>query len=162
MARLTPVLLHRKYENGALGSLTHVIALHGIAYSNEIAVVADGYQLRLVDLYTEPRLFVRYGHVADCSCLLTDKNRFPDDEREQMFHYPGDDPFLSELAAMCSTVKDIQLPTCGLDSGADIGAVKAVKSERRPLQVSGVLSSFEDAVKTYEFSWRIRTESERK
>ncbi|GME65144.1 hypothetical protein GTA08_BOTSDO01654 [Neofusicoccum parvum] len=48
-----------KYHNGALGTLTHIIALHGIRYSNEIVVTADGYQLRLVDLYTTPTLYVR-------------------------------------------------------------------------------------------------------
>lgn len=51
----------RKYDSGAIGSLNHIIALHGITYSNEIDVVADGYQMRLVDLYNEPKLFVRYG-----------------------------------------------------------------------------------------------------
>ena len=48
-----------KFQNGALGTLTHLIALHGMKYSNEIVVTADGYQLRLVDLYTTPTLYLR-------------------------------------------------------------------------------------------------------
>jgi hypothetical protein len=50
---------NRKYETGAIGTLNHIVALHGIVYSNEIVVIADGYQMRLVDLYGFPKLFVR-------------------------------------------------------------------------------------------------------
>lgn len=32
----------RKYTNGAVGSLLHAIALHGINYSIELQVYADG------------------------------------------------------------------------------------------------------------------------
>lgn len=38
-----------KYESGAVGSLTHAVALQGFNYATEIDVIADGYQLRLVD-----------------------------------------------------------------------------------------------------------------
>jgi hypothetical protein len=51
----------RKYKSGALGTLTHLVALHGTKYSNEIVITADGYQLRLVDLYNTPTLYLRYG-----------------------------------------------------------------------------------------------------
>lgn len=35
-----------KYENGAVGQFIHAVALQGIAYSCELEVYADGYQLR--------------------------------------------------------------------------------------------------------------------
>jgi hypothetical protein len=33
---------NRKYTNGAVGSLLHAIALHGVNYSIELQVYADG------------------------------------------------------------------------------------------------------------------------
>lgn len=42
------VFFYRKYENGAVGSLTHVVALQGTNYSCELEVFADGYQLKWV------------------------------------------------------------------------------------------------------------------
>lgn len=41
---------HRKYENGAVGTLTHAVALHGTNYSCELEVYLDGYQMRYVEL----------------------------------------------------------------------------------------------------------------
>lgn len=35
-----------KYESGAVGSLTHLVALQGHDYSCELEVYADGYQLK--------------------------------------------------------------------------------------------------------------------
>ena len=37
---------HRKYESGAVGSMTHVVALQGTNYSCELEVYADGYSLK--------------------------------------------------------------------------------------------------------------------
>ena len=51
--------VRRKYKDGGVGSLTHGITLHGTAYSTNLEVFADGYQLRLVDLYNKPSLHVR-------------------------------------------------------------------------------------------------------
>lgn len=48
-----------KYESGAVGQLIHSVSLQGTAYSCELEVYADGYQLRLVDPYNNPTLFVR-------------------------------------------------------------------------------------------------------
>ena len=48
-----------KYTSGAVGSLMHVIALHGRDFFTEIDVFADGYSLRLVDAYNAPTLYVR-------------------------------------------------------------------------------------------------------
>ncbi|GAA6010159.1 hypothetical protein JCM10207_005644 [Rhodosporidiobolus poonsookiae] len=48
-----------KYEGGAVGSLTHAVALHGNTYQTEFEVVADGITFKLYDMYTTtPKLFV--------------------------------------------------------------------------------------------------------
>ncbi|KAK2761763.1 hypothetical protein FQN54_001591 [Arachnomyces sp. PD_36] len=112
-------------ENRALGTLTHLIALHGTRYSNEIVITADGYQLRLVDLYTNPTLYLRT----------------PTLEQEEVYTYPDDDPFYTELSNLIDVV----------DGDID-GTV---------LPEDKVLSSYSDACKTYEFTWRIRDESEK-
>jgi hypothetical protein len=38
--------VRRKYENGAVGSFTHAVALQGHAYACELEVWADGYHMR--------------------------------------------------------------------------------------------------------------------
>ena len=38
----------RKYESGAVGSFTHLVALQGHDYSCEIEVYADGYLLKFI------------------------------------------------------------------------------------------------------------------
>jgi hypothetical protein len=38
----------RKYENGAVGTLTHVVALQGSSYACELEVYADGFLLKYV------------------------------------------------------------------------------------------------------------------
>ena len=58
-----------KFESGAVGSLTHAVALQGTCrstwltagtdYSTELDVYADGYQMRLVDPYNSPVLYLR-------------------------------------------------------------------------------------------------------
>ncbi|EMT62711.1 putative oxidoreductase C terminal-domain-containing protein [Fusarium oxysporum II5] len=111
-----------KFQNGALGSLTHLVALHDIKYSNDIVVTADGYQLRLTDLYSIPTLHVRT----------------PESEEEKEFQFPGDDPFYSEFAALLQS-----------ERGEDITETSG-----------GILSTYEDAYKTYEFTWKIREASE--
>lgn len=40
--------LTRKYDNGAVGNFTHIVALQGHDYSCEFEVYADGYSLKLV------------------------------------------------------------------------------------------------------------------
>lgn len=40
-----------KYESGAVGSLTHVVALQGTNYSCELEVFADGYSLKCVNVF---------------------------------------------------------------------------------------------------------------
>ncbi|KAF2022413.1 hypothetical protein BU24DRAFT_488624 [Aaosphaeria arxii CBS 175.79] len=139
-----------KYEKGAIGSLTHIIALHGIKYSNEIVVSGDGYQLRLVDLYGTPTLHVRT----------------PASEKEETFTFPNDDPFYSELAALLESLGADCQDASSVDENADNdssgeGPAPGSSSFYRPSHPTGsILSTFEDACKTYEFTWRIRDESE--
>ncbi|KAI1359001.1 putative oxidoreductase C terminal-domain-containing protein [Xylaria arbuscula] len=112
-----------KFTNGAIGSLTHLVALHDIKYSNEIVVTADGYQLRLTDLYSTPALHVHT----------------PVSEEEITTIVTDDDPFLAEFAALL-----------GLDTTKPLEPAK-----------TNILSSYEDAYKTYELTWKIRTASEK-
>ncbi|KAJ5605577.1 hypothetical protein N7510_008358 [Penicillium lagena] len=126
-----------KYKTGAIGTLSHIVALHGVVYSNEIVVIADGYQMRLVDLYGVPKLFVRY----------------PYDEQEVEHYYPEDDPFYNELAAICNS----QDRKANSQSKSTLEGIK-----EDALLPNRILSSFEDATKTYEFTWAIRLESENK
>lgn len=43
---LTHPIIRRKYDSGAVGSLTHIVALQGDSYSCEFEVYADGYMLK--------------------------------------------------------------------------------------------------------------------
>ena len=49
----------RRYDSGAIGSLTHSLLLHGQKYETQLSVFADGYSFRLVDLYNHPQLYIR-------------------------------------------------------------------------------------------------------
>ena len=40
------LMAYRKYENGAVGTLSHLLVLHGTEYSCEVEVYADGYQMK--------------------------------------------------------------------------------------------------------------------
>ncbi|RPD62848.1 hypothetical protein L227DRAFT_573367 [Lentinus tigrinus ALCF2SS1-6] len=108
-----------KYEHGAVGSLTHVIALHGTTYDTEFEVYADGYHFKLVDPYSIPKLYIRRPGLAEL----------------ETHTFTEDDPFHTELATFIDVVDG-----------------------RRPS--SDILSSYEDAVKTYELTWAIRRASE--
>ncbi|KAH9939832.1 putative oxidoreductase C terminal-domain-containing protein [Amylocystis lapponica] len=108
-----------KYTNGAVGALTHVIALHGTTYDTEFEVYADGYRLKLVDPYNNPVLSVRRPGLAT----------------EEIFTFAEDDPFYTELSSFVDAVED-------------------------PTKTQGILSSYADAVKTYEFTCHIRRASE--
>jgi len=112
-----------KYDSGAVGSFTHVVALQGQSYSCELEVYADGYSLKLVNPYVQPTLYVRK----------------PGDDHEQMIRFPDDDPFFSEVSNLIDIIEDI---------------------EEDP-EASQILSSYDDAVRTYELTWAIREASER-
>ncbi|KAJ8508208.1 hypothetical protein ONZ45_g9489 [Pleurotus djamor] len=115
-----------KYENGAVGSFTHIAALQGTNYSCEFEVYTDGYQLKLVNPYVQPVLIVRS----------------PSDDYEQKLRFPDDDPFFSEISNFIDLVED----------GDD---------EDSEGNTSEILSSYEDACKSYELSWAVREASER-
>ncbi|KAF7440449.1 hypothetical protein PC9H_000794 [Pleurotus ostreatus] len=112
-----------KYESGAVGTFTHLVALQGTNYSCELEVYADGYQLKLLDPYVQPVLVMRK----------------PGDDHEQQVRFPEDDPFFSEISNFIDIIEDI---------------------EEDP-EASQILSSFEDACRTYELTWAIREASER-
>ncbi|WOO78419.1 putative protein UNK417 [Vanrija pseudolonga] len=109
-----------KYDSGAIGHLEHGVSLQGTEFSTELAVFADGYQLKLTDPYNRPTLYVRR----------------PGSDVEEVHKFHDDDPFLSEMATF------IDLAGKGT---SDIP----------------VLSSYADAVKTYEATWAIRWASEK-
>lgn len=109
-----------KFDNGAIGSLTHAVALQGYDYSTEMDVYADGYQLRLVDPYNNPVLYIRR----------------PGDDHEEVVRYSNDDPFFSEVANMIDCIEHGR-------------------------NAAPILSSYEDAVKTYALTWQIRWASEK-
>lgn len=113
-----------RYENGACGTLLHSTALHEGEFSVELAIIADGWLLRLVDPYNvSPKLFVRRpGHVEEevqlgevdiiphfCSWICANRQ---------------DDCYFSEI----STIVDV---------------IEGRKDK------SAILSPFEDAIQSY-------------
>ena len=64
--------------------------------------------------------------------------RRPGDDHEETHRFPDDDPFFSEVSNWIDVIEDIEEDT---EQGL-------------------ILSSFEDAVRTYEFTWAIRRASE--
>ncbi|GAA5918606.1 hypothetical protein JCM6882_000830 [Rhodosporidiobolus microsporus] len=119
-----------KYETGAVGSLTHAVVLQGYKYSVELEVYADGYQLRLIDPYNAPELRVRT----------------PEGDEEQIFTFERDDPYAGELNAFIDET----------ETAMGMGGGSAVADE----DSYDILSSFEDAAKTYALTWAIRVASE--
>lgn len=76
-------------ETGALGSLTHGLVLQGTKYDTTLEVYADGYQLRLVDPYDQPRLYVRS----------------PGDDKEETYTFPEDDPYFTEIDTFIDAIE---------------------------------------------------------
>lgn len=76
-------------ETGALGSLTHGLVLQGTKYDTTLEVYADGYQLRLVDPYDQPRLYVRS----------------PGDDKEETYTFPEDDPYFAEIDTFIDAIE---------------------------------------------------------
>lgn len=66
--------------------------------------------------------------------------RRPGDDYEETHRFPDDDPFFSEVSNLIDVIEDI---------------------EENDEEAGLILSSFEDACKTYEFTWAIRRASER-
>ncbi|ORY32292.1 putative oxidoreductase C terminal-domain-containing protein [Naematelia encephala] len=137
-----------KYENGAVGTMLHAIALHGVDYSIELQVFADGYQLILSDPYGIPALHVRR----------------PGSDKSEIIPTPGDDPYQTEMDHFIDTVssyfpanpirlivlESLKVSICVLR------LMKQIESGPNPV----ILSTYEDAARTYEMTWQIRTRSE--
>ncbi|GAA5873108.1 hypothetical protein JCM16303_006942 [Sporobolomyces ruberrimus] len=119
-----------KYESGAIGSLTHMLVLQGYRYSCELEVYADGYQLRMMDPYGNPELRVRT----------------PESEEEHVYTFERDDPYASELNAFVDA--------------ADVSRSSAVADDDDDKTASGILCDYQDACRTYAFSWAIRRSAE--
>ena len=66
--------------------------------------------------------------------------RRPGDDYEETHRFPDDDPFFSEVSNLIDVIEDI---------------------EENDEEAGLILSTFEDACKTYEFTWAIRRASER-
>ncbi|PSR74105.1 hypothetical protein PHLCEN_2v10061 [Hermanssonia centrifuga] len=81
-----------KYESGAVGSFTHLVALQGHDYSCELEVYADGYQLKLVNPYVQPVLYIRR----------------PGSDLEETHRFADDDPFFSEISVLIDNIEDIE------------------------------------------------------
>lgn len=76
-------------DTGALGSLTHGLVLQGTKYDTTLEIYADGYQLRLVDPYDQPRLYVRQ----------------PGDDHEEIYQFAEDDCYFSEIDSFVDAVE---------------------------------------------------------
>ncbi|WVQ97323.1 hypothetical protein IAU59_004434 [Kwoniella sp. CBS 9459] len=107
-----------KYENGAVGTMLHAIALHGVDYAIELEVYADGYQLILADPFGTPALHVRR----------------PGSDQIEVHPTPGDDPYQTEMNHFIDNIENGPEPD--------------------------LLSTYEDAARTYELTWAIRNSSE--
>ena len=103
IARMTSATW-RFAKTGALGSLTHGLVLQGTKYDTTLEVYADGLQLRLVDPYEHPRLYVRSPG---------------EDDAEQALTFPEDDPYFSEVDAFIDAIetKDQSLIASSFASG---------------------------------------------
>lgn len=76
-------------DTGAAGSLKHALVLQGTKYDTTLEVYADGYQLRLVDPYDQPRLYVRS----------------PGDDKEETYTFPEDDPYFTEIDTFIDAIE---------------------------------------------------------
>lgn len=81
--------------------------------------------------YVEPLLYVRR----------------PGGSKEDVYTFEDDDPYFSEISAFVDMI----------DSGAATTGPGAI----RPFDESSILSSYEDAFKTFKFTWEIRMAGER-
>ncbi|WVQ85679.1 hypothetical protein IAT38_007845 [Cryptococcus sp. DSM 104549] len=80
-----------KYESGAVGTMLHATALHGVDYAIELEVYADGYQLILSDPFGTPALHIRK----------------PGSDNIEVHPTPGDDPYQTEMNTFIDAVEGI-------------------------------------------------------
>ncbi len=79
-----------RFQNGAVGSLTHGLLLHREKYESELEVWGDGLRMILRD---------PYGH---CQLLV----RRPGQETTETMDFNGDDPYLTEDAVFLQAVRE--------------------------------------------------------
>ena len=76
------------------------------------------------------------------------KKRSPETDGEQIFSFPEDDPYQTQLNAFIETIEQAEAQP---------------ENERLQERVDErILSTYADAVKTYAFTWAIRLASENK
>jgi hypothetical protein len=88
----------------------------------------DGWQMKVVDLYNEPTLFVRS----------------PEADAEQKISFPSDDPYFSEISAWIDASEH---------SHHDPLNESAVAEDDEKDIPNGILSSFRDSCGTYALTW---------
>lgn len=138
-----------KYENGGIASFVHALTLQGTAYSTELEVYLDGWQLKVTDLYNEPTLFVRS----------------PESDAVQRHNFTDDDPYYGEISALIDAAEAGK--AAALDAVQDSAIADDddddTKSGIIPYAQTheGILSSFRDACGTYALTWAIKEASER-
>lgn len=77
-----------RFNNGAIGTLTHTALLHGWNYETQIEILGDGYYISVRDPYEK--------------CLIT--YRAPGTEEEQTLQL-RDDPYKTEIEAFINAIK---------------------------------------------------------
>jgi predicted dehydrogenase len=77
-----------RFENGALGTLTHGVLLHGKAYETELEVWGDGYRVALLEPYTKCRLSVR----------------FPESEEVKLIEFSEEDVYYEEVSTWLNAI----------------------------------------------------------
>lgn len=90
--------------------------------------------------------------VSESLLMLIEYCRTPLSEKEDVFTYQDDDPFYSEFAAFFDSIES---------KPRDIDVRRTTDSTDSATAPGRILSTYGDAHKTYEFTWRIRDESER-
>ncbi|KAK9893495.1 hypothetical protein P389DRAFT_163812 [Cystobasidium minutum MCA 4210] len=81
-----------KYESGAVGSLSHSIALHSNTYDTQLVIICDGHIIKLADLYTSSPALTVMGE---------------GEARPSTTRFENDDPYRSQLEALIAGK-----PTC--------------------------------------------------
>jgi len=132
-----------KYENGGVASFTHALTLQGTKYDTFLEVYLDGWQLKVVDLYNEPTLYVRS----------------PESDAEQKHTFTDDDPYYGEIGALIDAAESGAASIIANDSAiADEDEDENIAPQQTH---EGILSSFRDACGTYALTWAIKEASER-
>ena len=93
-------------------------------------------------------LFLPIRKIWDVDYSILLNKRSPETDGEQIFTFPEDDPYQTQLNAFIATIEE-----------ADANPQNETLQENMENQI---LSSYSDAVKTYAFTWAIRLASENK